>query len=299
MNWTLAYLFFGYLLFFLIAVFGVGWWLKGKRRPKSPFKKSTRLLRAPGESLRLRIQEMDDVFPELMLVAMSGPLLAALLVAWLLIYMKGAEPRSILITFLSLLILLTLAAAWWLIKKALKRADYYLGYYGERVVGEILEPLRAEGWQIYHDVPAQVGKMKFNVDHVAIGPGGIFGIETKARRKGNALPGRKDHEVLYDGQKLMWPWADEQPPKGVQNAIDRAKWLEGWLTSATGESIKVNAVLTLPEWFVKETGVDPRLRVVASSWLPDVLKARRGVLTDKQIDLLARQLEQRCRDVEY
>lgn len=50
------------------------------------------------------------------------------------------------------------------------------GAEGEEVVGEILEGLAAEGWCVIHDVAFGRG----NIDHIAIGPGGIFTVETKS-----------------------------------------------------------------------------------------------------------------------
>ena len=288
----------GYVVFFLLAMVGFALLLKRRQHPKSPFKKETRLLRGPGESLLKKIHDMDDALPLQLIQAIGLPLFVCSLAAVVTLKWHLASTRTTALVFAGLLMASALAAAWWLVNKALSRANHYLGYYGERVVAELLEPLRAQGWHIFHDVQAQVGKERFNVDHVAIGSGGFFAIETKTRRKGHAIKGREDYKVFYDGKKLLWPWGDEEP-YGVDKAIYRAKWLETWLKAATGENIEVKPVLTFPEWYVKETVVDPRLRVVTSSWLPDVLTARRGVLTEKQIDLLARQLDQRCRDVEY
>lgn len=52
------------------------------------------------------------------------------------------------------------------------------GAEGEEVVGKILEDLSAEGWHVIHDVSFGRG----NIDHIVIGPGGIFTVETKSRR---------------------------------------------------------------------------------------------------------------------
>jgi len=52
------------------------------------------------------------------------------------------------------------------------------GAEGEEVVGGILEGLVADGWQVIHDVSFGRG----NIDHVVVGPGGIFTVETKSRR---------------------------------------------------------------------------------------------------------------------
>jgi len=212
---------------------------------------------------------MDDALPLQLIQAIGLPLFVCSLAAVVTLKWHLASTRTTALVFAGLLMASALAAAWWLVNKALSRANHYLGYYGERVVAELLEPLRAQGWHIFHDVQAQVGKERFNVDHVAIGSGGFFAIETKTRRKGHAIKGREDYKVFYDGKKLLWPWGDEEP-YGVDKAIYRAKWLETWLKAATGENIEVKPVLTFPEWYVKETVVDPRLRVVTSSWLPDV-----------------------------
>jgi hypothetical protein len=50
------------------------------------------------------------------------------------------------------------------------------GAEGEEVVGRILEQMSASGWHVIHDVTFGRG----NIDHVAIGPGGVFAVETKS-----------------------------------------------------------------------------------------------------------------------
>lgn len=50
------------------------------------------------------------------------------------------------------------------------------GAAGEEQVGALLEELSVAGWRVLHDTSFGHG----NVDHIAIGPGGIFTIETKS-----------------------------------------------------------------------------------------------------------------------
>jgi Nuclease-related domain len=50
------------------------------------------------------------------------------------------------------------------------------GAEGEEAVGRILDGLAGEGWHVLHDVTFGRG----NIDHVAIGPGGVFAVETKS-----------------------------------------------------------------------------------------------------------------------
>lgn len=52
------------------------------------------------------------------------------------------------------------------------------GAVGEERVAAILDDLRVEGWSTLHDVATGRG----NVDHVVVGPGGLFTVETKSRR---------------------------------------------------------------------------------------------------------------------
>jgi len=50
------------------------------------------------------------------------------------------------------------------------------GAIGEEQVGKVLEPLRAQGYTLIHDLDSGRG----NIDHVVVGPNGVFIIETKA-----------------------------------------------------------------------------------------------------------------------
>ncbi|RUO90754.1 NERD domain-containing protein [Corallococcus sp. AB018] len=55
------------------------------------------------------------------------------------------------------------------------------GAEGEERVGRLLEPLRAQGWFIQHDV--RIGQNGANVDHLVIGPPGVYVINTKFLRQ--------------------------------------------------------------------------------------------------------------------
>src|SRR5687767_11173747 len=57
-----------------------------------------------------------------------------------------------------------------------ERAAWYRGALGEAAVGRLLDKL-PDGWAVLHAVP--VGKGDSDIDHVVIGPGGVFTINTK------------------------------------------------------------------------------------------------------------------------
>jgi len=73
---------------------------------------------------------------------------------------------------------------------------WYLGALGEIEVGKILSRLPSE-WRVFHALP--IGKAGSDIDHLVIGPGGIFTINTKHHR------GKKiwvaERSFLVNGQK--------------------------------------------------------------------------------------------------
>jgi len=50
------------------------------------------------------------------------------------------------------------------------------GATGEEQVGGLLDGLQGEGWRVIHDASFGHG----NIDHIALGPGGLFTVETKS-----------------------------------------------------------------------------------------------------------------------
>lgn len=52
------------------------------------------------------------------------------------------------------------------------------GFRGEQKVGRILDGLAPSGWLTLHEVASGRG----NIDHIAIGPSGVFAIETRSQR---------------------------------------------------------------------------------------------------------------------
>jgi hypothetical protein len=102
---------------------------------------------------------------------------------------------------------------------------------------------------------------------------------------------------VFDGQQLIWPWGKDTV--GLQQALDNARWLQEWLEKMTGQKVSVVSVLTFPGWLITERRLGP-VRVVNPKGLPQVVNSRgRNVLGPDVADLIRRQIEQLCRDVEY
>ncbi|WP_432491375.1 nuclease-related domain-containing protein [Kineococcus gypseus] len=59
-----------------------------------------------------------------------------------------------------------------------EQRNWELGAQGERLVAETLTVLEAYGWTLLHDV-RWPGRARANIDHVAIGPGGVVVLDSK------------------------------------------------------------------------------------------------------------------------
>ncbi|WP_431280334.1 nuclease-related domain-containing protein [Leifsonia poae] len=73
---------------------------------------------------------------------------------------------------------------------------WFAGATGEREVGAVLSRL-PEGWTAFHAVP--IGRDESDIDHLVVGPGGVFSINTKHHRGKKVWVGAK--AVLVDGMR--------------------------------------------------------------------------------------------------
>jgi hypothetical protein len=168
-----------------------------------------------------------------------------------------------------------------------------LGLLGEQAVAEHLQKLVAQGYRVFHDVP---GGGKWNIDHVAVGPAGMFAIETKTRTKRPGALSDKDYEVKFDGTRLTFPWGTDA--KAPEQARTSARWLATEMSKATGRKVNAEPLLVIPGWNVVMTSrtelkaLNPGQLVGYVGDLPRLLDA--GV-----IQQVSYQLDQRCRDVDF
>lgn len=286
------------IVIYLLIVFVVIWVQRWRRKSRWPFKSEDKLLRGPGEDLRKQLIEIDERF---MFEFFGGIFAGAtVLVIFTIVgpkYLAWSPAQSLTFGMVAALGMFALSA-WRIARLWQKRQNYYLGWYGERYVAEWLEPAKVQGWRIFHDVPFSNNGAKFNIDHVAVGPGGVFVIETKTRRKGKPRPGFKDNEVFFDGRNLVWPWGEDN--HGLEQAERNAQWMMNWIRNEIGERVHVSPILALPGWWVdKKPAQESRVcAVVNPKWLPGMLGRERTVLEQRQIDLIALRIEAKCRDVE-
>lgn len=254
-----------------------------------------KLLRGPGETLRRKVNRIDEDSLQSVAGWVGGTLLISGSAAAIAIHFK--QTGLGLILGFGVYLIGLVGYGWWFYRQMKERRNCLLGYLGERAVAEELQKLEAEGFQIFHDVPFGDKKKSFNIDHVVVGSTGIFAIETKTRRKGKAREGFKDYEVHFNGQKLVWPWGEDT--WGLEQASRQADSLKQWLLQMTGLPLVIQPVLALPGWFVEERNKLGPVRVLSHKNVAKMIRSSRlGPLTPEQVDLISRQLDSRCRDVE-
>jgi nuclease-like protein len=272
------------------AVLGLMHWKDRKKR--LPF--TQKILRPPGESLRLRLIELDEKLNErliqLFLWAYS-PLVMAGLVA-----LQGVRPSTgVWIAIVAIAAIASIWSAYRLWKVINLRRRIRLGFEGERHVGETLNQLMLVGYRVFHDfLITDKPRSIRNIDHVVIGPNGVFAVETKTRRK---VKGENGAKVTVLENALQYPWGLDQ--RDLTQAQEDAAWLAEWLSKMSSEPTKVGSILVLPGWFIDRRS-KPLVTVLSGSEVAANIPKLNGTATsDNEIRRLAAIIEDRNRSVEY
>lgn len=244
-------------------------------------------LRLPGESTRKAAEEHWERATEwlLLLIGVSG------LFGFAAVQAAGRQQAFGTVVFGVIVLITTFVVRPRLMRSLRCYWDYQLGFKGERVVAEELNQLLSQGWRIFHDVPFA----GFNVDHVAVGPVGVFVVETKTRRKWkDRATVHPAHVVVWDGKLLTWP-SGEKNNLGLEQAGRNAKTVGEFLSKATGEPVSCQPVLTLPGWWIEPAGRGSVIVSATKGLSKILLKCGGSVMPPAQVQRIAYQLEQRCR----
>jgi hypothetical protein len=212
---------------------------------KSPIKDKP--LRHAGQSLEEERRSILDsklepyLIQSLVFVVMAG-------LEWWREFMD-IKPHPILFTLAAVIAIAI--GAWRIIRLRPRLRALRQGIEGEKAVGQFLERMRATGYQVFHDIVAP----GFNVDHVLIGPAGVFTVETKTWSK----PPRGEARIIFDGERLLA--ANRSPDRDpIIQARAQAAWLRNLLAESTGRKFDVLPVVLFPGWFIEQF-VDSRRQI--------------------------------------
>lgn len=106
-----------------------------------------------------------------------------------------------------------------------------VGAEGEELIGKQLEKLAKHGWVVIHDVP--VGDRGANIDHVVVGPGGVFTVNSKYHW---------DKRVQASGDCV---YVSGRATKYVHVARHEAQRAMRLLSAAAGHQVGVTALLAI------------------------------------------------------
>ncbi|BDZ55322.1 nuclease-related domain-containing protein [Agromyces marinus] len=150
---------------------------------------------------------------------------------------------------------------------------WYVGALGELEVARRLEAL-GPGWVVLHSVP--IGTGSSDLDHVVIGPAGVFTINTKHHRGQHVWVGAK--RILVSGQRT----------DHLRNATYEAKRTAKLLSATAGVPVEVTPIVAIvgaKRMTVRERPSE--VVVLHDTELIRWLRRRRVVLAPEQVQRLA------------
>jgi hypothetical protein len=125
---------------------------------------------------------------------------------------------------------------WYALRAKREARAWRVGAMGEETVAEELSRIgRSGNWRFVHSVP--VGTRGSDIDHVLVGPGGVFTINTKAHRDANIWVG--PNTIMVSGQKQPY----------LRNSRHESNRASKLLSAATGFEVHAHPVIPV---------VDPR-----------------------------------------
>lgn len=133
-----------------------------------------------------------------------------------------------------------------------------------------------EGYYGFHDISFD----GFNIDHVAVGPGGIFVLETKSH--GGTIDAR-DNSLLLNGKP---------PQKNFLNQVwSQTKNMQEYLWKMTSKELKIKPVLCFTNAYVKVRRPVKGVDVVSLKYLNTYLKRQPGILETADLEQILRVLK--------
>ncbi len=172
-----------------------------------------------------------------------------------------------------------LRPTWWraLLDRLRRRdrpetAGWRTGLAGEQLVAAELEPLTGDGWRVLHSIPLP---RNVDIDHLLVGPGGVFSVNTKYHRGSRIWVG--DEAVSVGGRSYPY----------TRKSRAEARRASAALTRACGFPVAVAGVLAFVE--AESLNVVPTLRDVYATHhtlLGDVFAGATGVWAPADVEAI-------------
>jgi hypothetical protein len=187
-------------------------------------------------------------------------------------FTNRAIPANIWLLYIALAALLGLV---WAVQKIFHLSDRAAqGAKGEEQVGQVLESLRSKGWIILHDLLIPTAG---NIDHLIIGPAGIFVVETKSHRGRITVQGT---QLLRNGKPLEKDF--------IRQVKAQSMVLNQRLQQQLRQNWYIQPIICFTQAFVQIPGNRvENVWVLPLKWLLPTLERQPSRLTPTQVNHLA------------
>jgi hypothetical protein len=240
-------------------------------------------LRQAGQSVDAELNRLiDDVALPYYMIAVFCVLLAGL--EWWRYYWQHPPNPWLLTAVAVLAILVAIVKVTGVVRRA---RNLKLGRDGERAVGQFLERMRTRDFRVFHDIQQD----SFNVDHVLVGPTGVYTVETKTRR----FPKRGFPKVTYDGEQvLVNGWKPDRDC--VAQAIQQAITLRQLIQRVARVETWVQPIVVFPGWIVEALPSDkkPTVWVMAPTDLPERIANQPVKLSPEEVKAISSCIANYC-----
>jgi hypothetical protein len=243
-------------------------------------KKKARSLRSvqrlPGQSLRDEKERLIDNY--LTLFCWGTAMLWALWALEEFHAVTNRPPQPRLLLFLAVAASGVCIIVFSRLFRAFRRLNR--GERGELRVAEVLDDLRASGYRAFHDLVRD----GFNIDHVVVGPAGVFAVETKFRSGQGEITFRNGEGLFVGGV----PEEKDSLKQARANAAEVNRIIKD---NCNFDEWVWPLVVFVGDWRVKNDWQTTDARVFTPDKLVTHIVDQQPRLTSREIELIASHLE--------
>jgi len=181
----------------------------------------------------------------------------------------------------------------YLFLKIKRKLPYYRclkkGLLGERLVEEQLNEIRKAGFDVFHDFILKDEHGTENIDHVIIGPSGVFTLETK-NWTAKGVP--QDDRITFDG-KVLKIAGHVQEERLLKQPRRQAGKLQALLQPSIQEPLWVVPMMCFLDRYVQLTTFNPSgLQVVNQRGIGSFILSREKKLSPEIVSKLSSKLRE-------
>lgn len=235
-----------------------------------------KIRRRAGQSLR---EEWDRQINENLPLVVFLPLM--IWYVWFAQWLQIHNKTFLTLNFwLGFAILATVIAAIAYLRLIPRARRLIRGERGEIRVAEVLDDLRADGYHAFHDLVRD----GFNIDHVVVGPGGVFAVETKFRSGQGEISFRNGEGLFVGG----FPEEKDSLKQARSNAAEVNRLIKE--TCQMDVWVKP-VVVFVGDWRVRDEWQNTDARVFTTDKLAKHIVNLQPRLKQSEIKLIASHLE--------